>query len=67
MTFLRQLQLYGIALNTHGIAADLDTWIVGPSTVADTETPGVPRAGDNLAVEVSARKRRVWGHVSSMA
>src|SRR5262249_44357653 len=55
---LRQLELDHISLDPGGVAADLDARVVGPRAVGQPEAPGVPRAGDDVALDVPACERR---------
>ena len=36
---------------------DLDPWVVAPSPIADTKTPGMPRAADDAIFQFPAGER----------
>src|SRR5262249_58209408 len=54
---LGQLYLHLVALDAHGVAADLDPRVVRPGPVAQPEPPGVPRAGDDTVLDVAPGQR----------
>src|SRR5262249_1378605 len=55
--WFRELNLHIVADDTYRVATNLDARIVGPGPIGDAKAPGVPRAGDDAALDVSAAER----------
>src|SRR5437588_3340358 len=51
------LNLDHAVFDANRVAADLEPRVVGPGTIGEAEPPGVPGAGDNAVLDITAAQR----------